>query len=113
MHPLRRYATDKQEEIIKLLKAFVECESPSDSPEAVNRFVELLADRSRHIAQPKLIRNQSRGHHLRLEFKLPGRKRAVRFLAWAIPTPCGRSARCNTCLSAAQPGVSGGPVCTT
>ncbi len=80
MHPLRRYATDKQEEIIKLLKAFVECESPSDSPEAVNRFVELLADRSRHIAQPKLIRNQSRGHHLRLEFKLPGRKKSGQIL---------------------------------
>jgi glutamate carboxypeptidase len=80
MHPLLRYATDKQEEIIKLLKEFVECESPSDSPQAVNRFVELLAERSRHIAQAKLIRNQSRGHHLRLEFKLPGRKKAGQIL---------------------------------
>ena len=80
MHPLRRYATDKQEEIIKLLKEFVECESPSDSPQAVNRFVDLLAERSRHIAQAKLIRNQSRGHHLRLEFKLPGRKKAGQIL---------------------------------
>jgi glutamate carboxypeptidase len=80
MHPLRRYATDKQEEIIKLLKEFVECESPSDSPQAVNRFVELLAERSKHISQAKLIRNQSRGHHLRLEFKLPGRKKAGQIL---------------------------------
>ncbi len=80
MHPLRRYATDKQEEIIKLLKEFVECESPSDSPQAVNRFVELLAERSKHISQSKLIRNQSRGHHLRLEFKLPGRKKAGQIL---------------------------------
>ncbi|MGA7414396.1 MAG: M20 family metallopeptidase [Bryobacteraceae bacterium] len=80
MHPLRRYATDKQEEIIKLLKEFVECESPSDSPRAVTRFVELLADRSRHIARARLIRNQSRGHHLRLEFKLPGRRKAGQIL---------------------------------
>lgn len=80
MHPLRRYATDKQEEIIKLLKEFVECESPSDFPQGVNRFVELLAERSKHIAQAKLIRNQSRGHHLRLEFRLPGRKKAGQIL---------------------------------
>ena len=80
MHPLRRYATDRQEEIIKLLKEFVECESPSDSPQAVNRLVELLAERSKHIAHAKLIRNQSRGHHLRLEFKLPGRKKAGQIL---------------------------------
>jgi glutamate carboxypeptidase len=80
MHPLRRYATDKQEEIIKLLKELVECESPSDSPQVVNRFVELLAERSKHIAQAKLIRNQSRGHHLRLEFKLPGRKKRGQIL---------------------------------
>jgi glutamate carboxypeptidase len=80
MHPLYRYATDKQEEIVKLLKEFVECESPSDSPLAVNRFVDLLAERSGSIAEAKLIRSKSRGHHLRLEFKLPGRKKAGQIL---------------------------------
>src|SRR5271168_135126 len=80
MHPLYRYATDKQEEIVKLLKEFVECESPSYSPRAVNRFVDLLAERSGSIAQAKLIRSKSRGHHLRLEFKLPGRKKAGQIL---------------------------------
>src|SRR5277367_1098008 len=74
MHPFRRYATDKQEEIIALLKEFVECESPSDSPQAVNRFVDLFAERAKGIAQAKLIKNRSSGPHLRLEFKLPGRK---------------------------------------
>jgi glutamate carboxypeptidase len=81
MHHFRRYATDKQEEIISLLKEFVECESPSDSPQAVNRFVDLFVERSKHIARAKLIRNQSRGNHLRLEFQLPGRKKGGQILA--------------------------------
>ncbi len=80
MHHFLRYATEKQEEIIKLMKEFVECESPSDSPQAVNRFVDLLVERSRHLAKPKVIRNQRRGNHLRLEFTLPGRKKAGQIL---------------------------------
>ena len=80
MHHFLRYATEKQEEIIKLLQEFVECESPSDSPQAVNQFVDLLVERSRHLAKPKLIRNQGRGKHLRLEFTLPGRKKSGQIL---------------------------------
>ena len=34
----------RQPEIIALIRQFVECESPSDDPAAVNRFVELVSD---------------------------------------------------------------------
>src|ERR1700753_2846269 len=80
MHHFRRYATDRQEEIISLLKAFVECESPSDSPAAVNRFVDLLIERSKHIAKAKVVRNRTSGNHVRLEFLLPGRKKSGQLL---------------------------------
>lgn len=78
MHPLLRYAIDGQEETINLLKELVECESPSDSPAEVNRFVDLLAERTREFASPKVIRNRTRGNHLLLSFNLPQTKKKLR-----------------------------------
>lgn len=78
MHPLLRYALDRQEETVQLLKEMVECESPSDSPAGVNRFVDLLVERTRGIAKPKVIRNRQRGNHLLLEFDLPRAKQQAR-----------------------------------
>ncbi len=67
-----RYATEKQAEIIALIEDMVNSESPSDSPEHVNRFLDVLIDRTSDIATAKRIRPVGYGDHLRLEFQLPG-----------------------------------------
>ena len=76
MHSLLRYAIHKQEETIQMLKAMVECESPSDAPNEVNRLVDLLVEQTREFAKAKVIRNRARGNHLLLEFVLPQPKKA-------------------------------------
>jgi glutamate carboxypeptidase len=80
MHHFLRYATDKQAEIIASIRQMVECESPSDSPDAVNRCVSWIADQTSDIAKAKVIRSNQHGNHLRLEFKLPGRKKQGQIL---------------------------------
>jgi glutamate carboxypeptidase len=80
MHPLLSYASDKQNEIVAFIRELVRCESPSDDPAAVNRFCELLADHTRDIAEPQLFPAAGFGSHLRLDFKVPGRKRNGRIL---------------------------------
>jgi glutamate carboxypeptidase len=80
MHPYLRYATSKQPEIAGLIRELVECESPSDSPRDVNRFVDLMIERTRDIASPKTIASDGFGKHLRLEFDLPGRKKKGQIL---------------------------------
>src|SRR5438067_12433319 len=74
MHPYLRYATEKEHDIISLVREMVQCESPSDSPVDVNRFVDLVVERTRDIASPKTIESDGFGKHLRLEFKLGGKK---------------------------------------
>ena len=85
MHSLLRYAIHKQEETIQMLKAMVECESPSDAPNEVNRLVDLLVEQTREFAKAKVIRNRMRGNHLLIEFVLPQarkpRKRPAPILA--------------------------------
>ncbi|HTU43516.1 MAG TPA: M20 family metallopeptidase [Bryobacteraceae bacterium] len=80
MHPYLRYAIDKQSEIAGLIREMVECESPSDSPRDVNRFVDLMIERTRDIASAKTIASDGYGKHLRLEFDLPGRKKKGQIL---------------------------------
>ena len=75
MHPYLQYATRKKPEIIALIKEMVECESPSDSPAEVNRFVDLVIERTRDVADAKTIDRDGFGKHLRLEFKLNGKKK--------------------------------------
>ena len=75
MHPYLRYATEKQTEITGLIREMVECESPSDSPRDVNRFVDLMIERTRDIAVAKTFASEGFGKHVRLEFDLPGRKK--------------------------------------
>src|ERR1700761_8472868 len=75
MHPYLRYATEKQTEITGLIREMVECESPSDSPRDVNRFVDLTIERTRDIAVAKTFASEGFGKHVRLEFDLPGRKK--------------------------------------
>ena len=75
MHPFLRYAANKQADVTDLLKRLVECESPSNDVRGVDQFVDLLAEETRDIAKAKTFRAPSAGRHLRLDFKLPGRKK--------------------------------------
>ncbi len=69
-------AQARQRETIQFLKELVECESPSDSPEAVNRLVDLLIERTRDIATAKTLSGGGKfGRNLLLKFNLPGPKR--------------------------------------
>jgi glutamate carboxypeptidase len=73
MHPFLRYAREKQPEITALIQAMVECESPSDSPAGVNRFIDLVAEHTRSFAWAETIEAEPYGRHLRLHFKLKNR----------------------------------------
>ncbi|HEY1340174.1 MAG TPA: M20/M25/M40 family metallo-hydrolase, partial [Bryobacteraceae bacterium] len=75
------HVQSRQPEIIALLRAFVECESPSDDPAAVNRFVELVADTVSRFASVKTYPGGSFGKHLVAEMKLPGRQKTGQILA--------------------------------
>lgn len=80
MQRLLRYASEKQGEIIAALRAMVECESPSDSPAGVNRFVDLLAEQTKDFATAETIDGGQYGRHLRLTFRLRTRKNAGQIL---------------------------------
>ena len=58
----------------------MECESPTDAPPEVNRFVDLLISQTSDIATAKRIRSKRFGDHLLLEFQLPGRRKEGRIL---------------------------------
>jgi glutamate carboxypeptidase len=77
-----RYARDKQKEIIALIRDFAECESPTDSPGSVSRFVDLMTRSVTDIARVKTFRKGSRfGPNLRCEFLLPGARKSGQVLA--------------------------------
>ena len=64
-----------EKQVIATIRQFVECESPSDDPASVNRFVDLLAETVKDIARVKTYPGgKSHGKHLRCEFLLPGSK---------------------------------------
>jgi glutamate carboxypeptidase len=71
-----------QRETVALLKELVECESPSDDPAAVNRFVDLLIAKTADLAKAKTFAAGPRGKLVLLDFDLPGpsRKKPGRIL---------------------------------
>ncbi|HZS53637.1 MAG TPA: M20 family metallopeptidase [Bryobacteraceae bacterium] len=73
MHPYLRWTNAKQEEIISFIQEMVECESPSDSPNDVNRFVDLLIERTKDIASSEVLQPDGFGKHLRLSFHSDGK----------------------------------------
>jgi glutamate carboxypeptidase len=75
-----RYATQKQAEIVALVCRLVACESPSDAPEAVDRFTALLAAEAEGLAAAEFFPGDRFGKHLRLEFVLPGESRQGQIL---------------------------------
>ncbi len=72
-----RYARKNQKAIVALIREFVECESPSDHPPSIHRFVDLLSEHVNDIAKVKKFD----GGHLRVEFTLPGAKKDGQILA--------------------------------
>jgi len=80
MQRILRNARRRKEEIITAIGQMVECESPSDSPRDVDRYVDLLIEHSKDIAVPKITKGSGCGKHLRLDFQLPGRANQGRIL---------------------------------
>ena len=74
MHPFLVFAQAKQRDIVGLIRELVECESPTDNPQAVNRFVDLLANRIEDASYVKRLPAGRFGNHLRCEFRLGGAK---------------------------------------
>lgn len=81
MFSLLDFARSKQSDIVLFIRELVECESPSDDPAAVNRFVDLVASRLSGFGKVKTYAGASFGKHLRCEFRLPGRGKEGQILA--------------------------------
>ena len=76
-----RYAQDKHDQIISLISEWASCESPSDSPPAVNRMADLIIQKTADIASAEKFESANFGNTLRLEFKLPGDNKQGQILA--------------------------------
>lgn len=65
------------------LRRLVECESPSEDPAAVTRFMELLAEEAKDCSEARFFQPPGAGRCLLLRFHLPGprRKQGPRLLA--------------------------------
>ena len=81
MEPILSYLAAQQRPIVALIRQFVECESPSDNPAAVNRFVELVSDTVGPMARVKTHPGGKFGKHLVCDVRLPGRKKSGQILA--------------------------------
>jgi glutamate carboxypeptidase len=66
------YLRAREPELIALIGELVECESPSDDPAAVARFVELVADTVAREALVHILPGDPFGPHLQCAFDLPG-----------------------------------------
>ena len=93
MNRILSLAQAKQSGIIQLIRELVECESPSDDPAAVNRFVDLVVSKVAGDAKVRTFPGGRFGRHLRCEFNLPGRRKEGQILAlghadtvWAMGT---------------------------
>ena len=93
MNRILSLAQAKQSGIIQLIRELVECESPSDDPAAVNRFVDLVVSKVAGDAKVRTFPGGRFGCHLRCEFNLPGRRKEGQILAlghsdtvWAMGT---------------------------
>lgn len=75
------FVRSKQTDIVTLIRSLVECESPSNEPETVDRLVELYADSLSGIAKTRTFSGGRFGKHLRCEFDLPGRGKSGQILA--------------------------------
>jgi glutamate carboxypeptidase len=82
MDPLLSWARKKQPALIRFIRELVECESPTDSPDAVSRCAELLADSLSDIADGRTLPTGAGvGRTYVCEFRLPGRSKSGTILA--------------------------------
>ncbi|HVX65171.1 MAG TPA: M20 family metallopeptidase [Bryobacteraceae bacterium] len=65
------YLEAKRPEMVALCRELVECESPSDDPAAVARFVDLVSDKLSGMARVRRFPGGRYGPHLQCEFLLP------------------------------------------
>jgi glutamate carboxypeptidase len=89
MDPLLQWTHQKQSAIFEAIREFVECESPSDSPAAIHRFMVLLGESIGDTAVSRLNPDGA----LVCKFKLPGRRKKGHLLVlghadtvWPIDT---------------------------
>src|SRR5215469_9110662 len=71
-----RWARRNQAAIIDTIREFVACESPSDSPAEVRRFMNLPAETASGLAVPRFTAEGG----LVCKFRLPGRRRNGQWL---------------------------------
>jgi len=79
--PLLAFAKAHEKALIANIRSFAECESPSDDPAAVNRFVDLVADTVSGYAKVKRLPGGRFGRILLCEMSLPGRRKSGQILA--------------------------------
>jgi glutamate carboxypeptidase len=79
--PILSYIQAQLPAMVALIRQFVECESPSDTPEAVNRFVELVSDTVAPFAKVRTIGGGRFGKQLMCEMTLPGCWKSGQILA--------------------------------
>ena len=75
MDPVLAHVQAQQPQLVKFLRALVECESPSDDAAAVNRCADLFADSVADIATVKRVKGGNYGRHLICDFTLPGKRK--------------------------------------
>lgn len=81
MDPILSYVRGREAAIIQTIREFAECESPSDDPAAVGRFVEMVSDAAAPFARVKTHPGGQFGKHLVCEMTLPGRRKIGQILA--------------------------------
>ena len=81
MDPILSYVRSRQPAIVETIRKFAECESPSDNPPAVGRFLELVSDTVARYARVKTYPGGRFGKHLVCEMTLPGRPKIGQILA--------------------------------
>jgi glutamate carboxypeptidase len=73
MDPILSLARKKQKDLIAFLRELVECESPSDDPQSIERFASLFELRTRDLTRCRRFNGGKHfGPHLQCQFDLPG-----------------------------------------
>ena len=73
MDSLLSWAQAKQPDFIAFLRELVECESPSDNPASIGRFVDLVTAKLSGMAGARVFHGSGHyGPNVQFEFNLPG-----------------------------------------
>src|ERR1700739_23598 len=101
----------RQAELLALLQAVVEVESPSDDKAAVDRCIDLAAGRAESLGgRVRRHRQREFGDLLELRFGRAGKSTRPLMLLGHL-TPSGRWVRSKGCLFGSRKAACGGQVC--